>query len=386
MITDFLHLWDAIFYKTRRLDKKSYLHPPMFRQTLPSNLPILIISLYLLTLRRFESWRVSLLVVYLDLIFITNLLIDGTLLFITAWMRKQKPNIWRILIASVVGALYVVMMFVPELSFMFTIFIKFALSVMMIWIAFGFGSLQNYARNMGAFYIVNFAAAGGILGIHYFMQSSSELFNGIWFSQSGGLSFELKMSFWFVFIMFFIVIFWFKAVHSSRRKKEQMLSFAAQVRVRIDGEEVECTGLIDTGNQLTDPLTRTPVMVMESILWEAFLPAAWQGKLAKVQPDNLIMELPEGGFPWQDRLRLVPYRGINKGTQFMLALKPDEVVITMDGKSAYHSKVLIGLDGGKLSAEGAYQAIIHPALIENMDQGESITKNMKSHHNSVNVL
>ena len=32
-------------------------------------------------------------------------------------------------------------------------------------------------------------------------------------------------------------------------------------------------------------------------------------------------------FIWQDRLRLVPYRGVNRNTQFMLAIKPDKVVI-----------------------------------------------------------
>lgn len=59
-----------------------------------------------------------------------------------------------------------------------------------------------------------------------------------------------------------------------------------------------------------------------------------------------------------------PIQGVNRGTQFMLALKPDKVVIAYDGKQVEATKVLIGLDGGKLSSEGAYQAIIHPALVE----------------------
>lgn len=303
-------------------------------------------------------------VVYIDLIFMTNLLIDGTLLWLTSWMRKIKTPWWRISLSATLGALYVIMMFVPELTFMYTFLIKFGLSLVMLWIAFGFGSLQHYMRNMGAFYIINFAAAGGIIGIHYLLQNSGDLWSGIWFTTSGGLSFELKIGFWFTVIVFIIVILLFKIVQSSKRKLDSRHVYFADVKVNIGGEYVECTGLLDTGNQLCDPLTRIPVMVMEVSLWKDYLPASWIDKLAEGEADKLVMELgAESNFAWQDRLRLVPYRGVNRGAAFMLALKPDSVEICMDGNLSITTRVLIGLDGGTLSAEKAYRAIIHPDLI-----------------------
>jgi stage II sporulation protein GA (sporulation sigma-E factor processing peptidase) len=48
----------------------------------------------------------------------------------------------------------------------------------------------------------------------------------------------------------------------------------------------------------------------------------------------------------------------------MLALKPDEVIITQGEQQFHAKKVLIGLKGGKLSGEGAYQAILHPGLLD----------------------
>jgi stage II sporulation protein GA (sporulation sigma-E factor processing peptidase) len=47
----------------------------------------------------------------------------------------------------------------------------------------------------------------------------------------------------------------------------------------------------------------------------------------------------------------------------MIALKPDKVIITYNQTTIEASKVLIGLDGGKLSADGSYHAIIHPKLM-----------------------
>jgi stage II sporulation protein GA (sporulation sigma-E factor processing peptidase) len=122
--------------------------------------------------------------------------------------------------------------------------------------------------------------------------------------------------------------------------------------------------LIDTGNQLYDPLTRTPVMVMEASNWENELPPAWLKGIRDSQVDRLIAGLDSEPFAWQDRLRLVPFRGINRGSQFMLAVKPDSVEINRDGQVYETSKVLIGLDGGKLAADGAYQAIIHPSMVQ----------------------
>ncbi|SMF88377.1 stage II sporulation protein GA (sporulation sigma-E factor processing peptidase) [Paenibacillus uliginis N3/975] len=313
---------------------------------------------------RFLARQVNTLVVYIDLIFLANLLIDGILLALTAWMRRLKPRWWRLSLSAAAGAMYVVMMFVPELTFLFTFLIKFGLSLIMLWIAFGFVSLQSYIRNLTAFYMVNFAAAGGIIGFHYLLQNSGELFSGIWFTASGGLTFELKVGFWFTCIAFFVVIMIVKAVQTNRRQVENRESLLGQVTVCIGEKKIMCTGLLDTGNQLSDPLTRTPVMVMEASLWESYLPPAWCKKLAEGEPDKLIMEMGSTDFVWQDRLRLVPYRGVNRGAAFMLAIKPDLVQIELGGKEYVTAKVLIGFDGGTLSGEGAYRAIIHPALTE----------------------
>ncbi|MCL6604131.1 MAG: sigma-E processing peptidase SpoIIGA [Paenibacillus sp.] len=303
-------------------------------------------------------------VVYIDLIFAANLLIDGVLLWLTGWMLKLKVPWWRLLLSALLGALYVVMMFVPDLSFLYTFIIKFGLSVFMLWIAFGFVSLQSYLRTMGAFYMINFAAAGGILGIHYLLQSSGDIWNGIMFTAAGGYAYRIKIGFWFVLAILPLVLIGFKMVHSSSVKREKLETYIGEVEVEIGGVSVVCSGLLDTGNRLYDPLTRIPVMVMEASLWDGHLPASWKGRLTQDGADRLLLETDGQSFAWQDRMRLVPYRGVNRGASFMLALKPDLVTIKLGGDTFYSKRVLIGLDGGTLSGDGAYRAIIHPDLTQ----------------------
>ncbi|PYI54569.1 sigma-E processing peptidase SpoIIGA [Paenibacillus flagellatus] len=304
-------------------------------------------------------------IVYPDLIFLTNLLIDGAILAVTARIRHIRPRFWRLGASAMLGASYVVMMLVPSLSFMFTLVAKCLFSAAMIWIAFGFGGLQTFLRNAGTFYVVSFAAAGGMFGLHYLLQSPGDVMNGILVTRSGGLAYRIHIGALFVAFTLVPLLWLFRTVFVSAKRKRDMTHYLAEVRIRIDEHESVCTGLIDTGNQLYDPLTRTPVMVVEATQWGEVLPEAWMRRIRQSEVDQLVAAIgTDDSFVWQDRLRLIPYRGVNRGTQFMLALKPDKVVIVHNETEIVNVKVLVGLDGGKLCADGSYQAIIHPNLVQ----------------------
>ncbi|UKS30268.1 sigma-E processing peptidase SpoIIGA [Paenibacillus sp. HWE-109] len=303
-------------------------------------------------------------VVYADLIFLLNFLMDAAMLIVTAKTRKISFKWWRIVGSSFLGAAYVVIMFLPVPLFLFTFSVKCMFCIGMIMTAFGFGSLQNLLRNLGTFLLVNFAVAGGMFGIHYVLASSSDVMNGIVFTQSGVALFQLNIgSMLFVLALLIPLLWWFKTVFQSTKQREVMTSFLAEITIHVGDYTASCKGLIDTGNQLYDPLTRTPVMVMEVSEWGDVFPEEWLKRIRSADVDQIISGLGEEAFEWQDRLRLVPYRGVNRNTQFMLAIKPDKVVITHNEVQTEAFKVLIGLDGGKLCHDGSYQAIIHPALI-----------------------
>jgi stage II sporulation protein GA (sporulation sigma-E factor processing peptidase) len=301
----------------------------------------------------------------MDIIFLVNVLIDGALLWTTAKSRKLDFRWWRLLCSACIGGSYVVFMFFPPLTFLFTFGVKFLLSLIMLLTAFGFGGMRFFLRNVGAFYIVNFAVAGTILGMHYFWMSSSDVMNGILFTQSGGAEHGLQVGLLFVIVVLLFAVWLYRNVHQAAKRKDELSSFFAKVDVHIDEYASSCTGLIDTGNQLYDPLTKTPVMVMELSQWGEKIPESWRKKMDRAEVDQILTAMgSEEEFEWQDRLRLVPYRGINRSTQFMLAIKPDRVIITHNDKQYESLRVLIGLDSGKLSSDNAYQAIIHPNLLQ----------------------
>ena len=300
-------------------------------------------------------------IVYIDLLFLANFIVDAALLTVTAWLLKTDMRWLRIVASAGLGALYVVFTLLPELSFLYTLGIKLLFSLAMVAIAFGFGTLQRFLRLVGGFYAVNFAAAGGVFAASYFLLSQNELLDGILYARFGGVSTALLIP-----VLPASVWLFYRIVQSSR-KKQNLQAHIAEVQIEIGNFVHTCRGLIDTGNQLYDPLTRTPVMIMEAARWENELPHGWMSMIRSPEVDRMVAAMGnEEDSEWQDRLRLVPYRGLNRNTQFLLAVKPDKVTVQYNGTVLETTKVLVGLDGGKLSADGAYHAILHPKLLESV--------------------
>jgi len=319
-------------------------------------------------------------VVYVDIVFLTNFVLDFAMLLAAAKARSVKPALWRVAAASAIGASYVLLMFVPAFSVFYTFVVKCLFSAVMIMTAFGYKSFSRFAGLLAAFYAVNAAAAGTIVGFHYMLQSSNDVWRGILFSQSGAYQYVLGVSLWFVVGAGAVGAVLFRKVNEGAKRKEKKAEFLAEVTVRIDGTVYRCTGLIDTGNHLYDPLTRTPVMVMEAAVWKDAIPNGWLQAIRAHEADRIVQFLSEAdpaetdaaassestageAFPWRERIRLVPYRGINGSARFMLAVKPDEVTIRQGERESTAEKVFVGIEGGTLSADGAYQAIIHPAIV-----------------------
>jgi len=308
-------------------------------------------------------------VVYVDIVFLTNFVLDFAMLLAAAKVRGLRPALWRCALSAALGAGYVLFMFVPPLSIFYTFVVKCLFSAAMIMTAFGFRGPAGFAGDLAAFYAANAAAAGAVFGAHYLFASSHEVWNGILFVRTGGAAHAVGLSLWFVVLAGAAGALLFRQVHKGAVRKGLKAQFLAEVTVVVGAARVRCTGLIDTGNHLYDPLTRTPVMMMEADVWKGVLPDSWLRAIAAREPERIVALLEEaeagGELGLRERIRLVPYRGLGSGGgKLMAALKPDEVAIERNGRVTRTAKVLVGIEGSPFAADGAYRALVHPALAE----------------------
>jgi len=304
--------------------------------------------------------------VYLDIILLLNVAIDSLLLWFTAYFRKERVIWWRILAASLFGSTYLVFFFLPAFAALYQWFVKLLFSIIMLLIAFGYRRFRLFVQNLCMFYFVAFVFGGGVFALHFLFAERNQVVNGILVTHNDGFGVAARPTFLIVLIGFTLIYFLSRQSYQAIQEPRRIESFLTEVVVKLNGESIICRGLVDTGNQLYEPISRIPVMVIEAsllahVLPERLLASAASPASALDQAGTLMEELP---VEWQNRLRLVPYRSVSRGMDFLLAIKPDLVCLLQNGNRWETGRVLLGLNPIPLSADRKYQAIVHPALMQ----------------------
>ncbi|PWK04946.1 sigma-E processing peptidase SpoIIGA [Tumebacillus permanentifrigoris] len=300
-------------------------------------------------------------VVYLDVIWVINLVLDGFILFVTAFLARRKVSGWRMIGASAIGASYALFLFFPALSMLLSFVCKVLFSVLMVWVAFRPKGVWEFGKLLGLFYLASFLMGGAAYATNGLFQNVS-MKNGLVIVK--GRIAWLQPSTLLLIVVGIPLVYWLgKSAWNSLAKAKHREHNFWQVEVRIGDWQAQFTGLLDTGNALTDPLSRTPVMVVDGELLREALPAALTECLEKGA--DLASALGDFEFDeaWQARLRLVPYRGVGGMMGMLLCFRPDLVRITANGEEHVCRKVLVGLNPKPLAADGSYRAILHPAML-----------------------
>jgi stage II sporulation protein GA (sporulation sigma-E factor processing peptidase) len=298
------------------------------------------------------------LVVYADVVFLLNSCIDFLLLWLTSGIRKEQVTFWRLLLASIVGGIYATLYLWPMFTLAYTLPMKLLSSLFMVWIVFGYRHPLIFLRTLGVFYFVCFVTGGTMVALHYIVEGDAQVAGGILFTETKGWG--SPVSWMFISFGFPLVWLYTKFTFQSMKEREQVEQYMTAVKIQISGKSFECMGLVDTGNQLRDPISRAPVMLVELDQLADYLPAEVHKMFRNQDWEQSWSEIPP---EWMVKIRIIPYRAARSDSDMMIAFKPDQVEIWQDDQWNTAGKVLIGIDVGQLSADGSYQAIIHPSCI-----------------------
>ncbi|MCQ5363831.1 sigma-E processing peptidase SpoIIGA [Anoxybacillus salavatliensis] len=291
------------------------------------------------------------LLIYADVVWLLNFCFDAMLLWLAAIMLKRRVRLWRLMLSALFGSLLVLLVFTP-FAYMTSHFVtKLVISFVIVWICFGFHRFRFFIENVLAFYFATFMLGGGMVAFHFLLQSEMTPYS------SGWLTHSTSISWLFVIIMFPILWLLSKVQMGTIREKKLRFEHVISVRVTCFGQTVSLQGLVDSGNQLRDPLTNTPVMIVELQSFAHIFPPA---VLQMIQKRTYTDDIPS---EWVSRIRFVPYRAVGVEQQLLVAIKPDEVQWS-DGKQwTSVKKVLIGFYPSSLSADGEYNCIVHPHIV-----------------------
>ncbi|MGM7701084.1 sigma-E processing peptidase SpoIIGA [Pseudalkalibacillus sp. Hm43] len=295
--------------------------------------------------------------IYLDVIWFLNFCIDFMLLWLTSIILKRNTKMGRLILGSFLGSLYVLFLFLDS-SLVYHPIVKFIYSVFIIMCTFGFKRFRYFVQGLFMFYFATFITGGGILGAHYFLQSEAQVMNGVLMTQSTGMGDPI--SWLFVLLMVPVMIYFTKRrvgdIEVRKLRYDQIMNF----ELKIDSTILKGQGLLDSGNQLHDPITKTPVMILDLTVFENELP---DPVVQQAKSIDQLGDMDDEENPWIDRMRIIPYRAVGSSNQFLMGIKADQMTIWADGVKYETRNFIVGLTFTNVSGEGEYQAILHPKML-----------------------
>lgn len=290
--------------------------------------------------------------IYLDIVFIENVIMNYIILLATVIITKEKLNQIRIIISSIIGGIYAVSYYVTKFSIYITIPAKVILSIVMIYIAINPKSIKKMMKELIIFYLTSFAFGGCAIAVLYTIKPQNII------NKKGSLIgiYPIKVALIGGIIGFITIIIAFKLVKNKMSIKDLFCT----VKIIDNGTEKKVKALLDTGNFLKDPITNLPVIIVE------------KEKLIDILPREILEntnKIISGEFEIKDiyisKLRVLPFSSLGKQNGMLLGFKVEKVIVILNEEEVIRNDVIIGIYDKKLSINEKYECLIGMNYLEN---------------------
>ncbi|MCM1234917.1 MAG: sigma-E processing peptidase SpoIIGA [Ruminococcus flavefaciens] len=272
-------------------------------------------------------------VVYIDLLFLLNLIANYLLLLGAGRMAGAVLVRWRIGLGAALGALYAVLIFLPGLGWLALWPCKLASGVLMTLTAYG-GEV-HLLRVTVLFFGASAGLAGAVLGLELLGNVSLTLDHGVFYSPL-----DIRLLLLLFVVCYFVLSLFFRRVGQHEGE-------LIRLKIVLDGGAVGLTALRDTGHTLTDPADNRPVVVAYWQTLAGVLPS-W------ADPADPVQSMERCHAIGSHQARLVPYRAVGVDHGMLLAVRSRQV--TADGRPL--GRLLVALSPTPLDDGGGYQALI----------------------------
>ena len=288
--------------------------------------------------------------IYIDVVLIENLLMNYIILFATGVILKVKIKHIRLLLASLVGAVYTIIAYISNLRIYSNFLLKLILSLVIIYIAFNPKNVKKLCKFTLIFYLTSFVFGGAAFALIYIVKPQEILRNNGLVLNSN----SLKVIFISAIVAFMIITIGFKVVKNKISAKDMY----CDIKIKLNHKEIETKAMIDTGNFLKEPITNTPVIVVEHTLLYNCIPKEILNHLGNILGGD-FSEIPKNiKEEYMPRLKIIPFSSLGKQNGMLLGIKAEEVVIKNEEESKIKENVIIGIYNKSLTKRGEYRALL----------------------------
>lgn len=293
--------------------------------------------------------------IYIDVVFIENLIMNYIILFATSIIIKVKVKHIRLILASSLGAIYSIIAYMSILEMYSSVILKIILSVIIVYIAYNPQNVKNMWKYLVIFYMTSFVFGGAAFALIYIVKPQDILMkNGLFLG-----TYPLKTIILGTIVAFVVIVTSFKLVKSKISKKDMFCT----IKININKVEIETKAMIDTGNLLKEPISNTPVIVVEHTLLYDCMPKEILNNLENILGGDFENISEEVKNKYISKLKVIPFSSLGKQNGMLIGIKTEEVTVINDENENKINNVIIGIYNKSLTKRGEYRALIGIELL-----------------------
>lgn len=278
--------------------------------------------------------------VYIDVVFVTNLLMDYVLLRIVGMLFRCRGSRKRCLLAAAIGALFsCLILYIPTEAFLpVTILLHGACAMGMLMIGCGLKKGGLLLKAMVTLYLTAF------------------LCGGFWEVMTANGSITLKTFFLFTLCTYLGLT---ALVYLSDSVRARMKNIYP-ITLSYQGKVQSSYGFYDTGNLLADPISGAPVSIVKPEILEAMLSGELVDKLKhlKENPGELKNTELAGLRP-----HFLPYTTVGNSEGMLLAVTLEDLCIHTPREVVHVSRPVFALSFEPSTLGNEYKVLLNSRLL-----------------------
>ena len=279
------------------------------------------------------------------------------ILLATGLILKIKIKHLRLILGSLLGAIYTIVAYTGFLEIYSSFILKIVLSVIIVYISYNPQSLKKMCKEILFFYLTSFVFGGAAFALIYIVKPQDILMkNGLFLG-----TYPLKTVMLAAIVAFIITITAFKIIKSKMTKKDMIY----KIEVKLNNKIIQTEALIDTGNMLKEPITNTPVVVIEHSLLYDVIPKEILNHLDDIIGGDFEKIPEETKNKYISKLKLIPFSSLGKQNGMLIGIKPEYLKIIKEGETDDEQEekiattnVILGIYDKSLTKKGEYRALM----------------------------
>ena len=293
--------------------------------------------------------------IYVDVVLLENLCMNYIILFGTGYIIRLKIKHLRILLSSLIGAIYAILAYAGIFPMYANIFVKMVLSICMVYIAFYPKNIKGMVKELIVFYLVSFALGGCAFALLYIVRPQDIFMkDGVYIG-----TYPIKIALLGGIVGFVVTYIAFKVVKTRMTKNELIYDMV----IKIKDKELTTKVMLDTGNMLKDPISNMPVVLVEKSILYPILPKELLENSKNILGGD-FKENEDINNEYRTRLRIIPFTSVGKQNGMMLGIKVDEIKIITDVDEVINDNAIICVYEKEFSKRKKYFGLIGIDLLE----------------------